>query len=46
MNDITDSLDYIYNALTPIPYILLAMVDTGYLVDDYNMITAVSNCTG
>jgi len=23
------------------------MVDTGYLlVDDYNMITAVSNCTG
>jgi len=22
------------------------MVNTGYLVDDYNMITAVSNCTG
>jgi len=22
------------------------MVDTGYLVDDYYMITAVSNCTG
>jgi len=22
------------------------MVDNGYLVDDYNMITAVSNCTG
>jgi len=34
------------NALTPIPYILLAIVDTGYLDDDYNMITAVSNCTG
>jgi len=31
---------------TPIPYMLLAMVDTGYLVDDYNMITAVSNCPG
>jgi len=24
---------------------LLAIVDTGYLVDDYYMITAVSNCT-
>jgi len=34
--------------LKPIPYILLAMVDTEYLVDDYYryMITAVSNCPG
>ena len=26
------------------PYILLAMVDTEYLADDYCTITAVSNC--
>jgi len=28
------------------PYILLAMVNNEYLVDDYYMITAVSNSTG
>jgi len=39
--------DVIYsNALKPITYILLAMVDTEYLVDDYYMNTAVSNFPG
>jgi len=38
------------NALTPVPYILLAMVDNGYLsswwLQHDHGLTAVSNCTG